>query len=181
MSGKKFVGRNVAIALGIICILSLSLNALLGYFYLTKPQEPSPSPQTAMPLSWEDEPNKHKQAREQITVKSSSYDPNETLEWYLIRVSPSGPPLDMVTCTYVLLYPGKGIQGDIDAFIEIFNPANTNWSEQETIGEMMIEYARFGFAEQKIELRDGRVFPFQEVTDENVTYIGYITFRVEVS
>ena len=180
MSGKKVVGRNVAIALGIICILSLSFNALFTYFYLTKPQEPSPTPQTGMPLSWENEPNKHKQAREQITVKSSSYHPNETLEWYLIRVSPSGAPLDMVTCTYALLCLGKGIQGDIDAYIEIFNPANTNWSQQETIKEMMIEYARFGFAEQKIELRNGTVHEFSEVTGENVKHIGYITFRVEV-
>jgi len=133
-----------------------------------------------MPLSWENEPNKHKQAREQITVKSSSYHPDETLEWYLIRVSPSGAPLDMVTCTYVLLCPGKGIQGDIDAFIEIFNPANTSWSKQETIKEMMIEYARFGFAEQKIELQDGKVFEFPEVTEEDVKQIGYLTSKVEV-
>ena len=180
MSGKKVVGRNVAIALGIICILSLSLNALFTYFYLTKLQGPSPSPQAGIPLSWENEPNKHKQAREQITVKSSSYHPDETLEWYLIRVSPSGAPLDMVTCTYVLLCPGKGIQGDIDAFIEIFNPADTNWSKQETIKEMMIEYARFGFAKQKIELRDGTVYEFPEVTGEDVKHIGYLTSRVEV-
>jgi len=80
----------------------------------------------------------------------------------------------------VLLCPGKGIQGDIDAFIEIFNPADTNWSQQETIKEMMIEYARFGFAKQKIELRDGTVHEFPEVTGENVKHIGYITSRVEV-
>lgn len=179
MSGKKAVGRNVAIALGIICTLSV-LGASFTYFSLTKPQDTSPSPQTGMPLSWENEPNKHKQAREQITVKSSSYHPNETLEWYLIRVSPSGAPLDMVTCTYVLLCPGKGIQGDIDAYIEIFNPANTQWSKQETIKEMVIEYARFGFAKQKIELRDGTVYEFLEVTGEDTKQIGYITFRVEV-
>jgi hypothetical protein len=180
MSGKKVVGRNVAIALGIICTLLFSIGALFTYFSLTKPQGSSPSPQTGMPLSWENEPNKHKQAREQITVKSSSYHPDETLEWYLIRVSPSGAPLDMVTCTYVLLCPGKGIQGDIDAYIEIFNPANTQWSKQETIEEMVIEYARFGFAKQKIELRDGRVFEFPEVTGEDVKQIGYLTFRVGV-
>lgn len=179
MSGKKVVGRNVAIALGIICILLL-LGALFTYFYLTKPQGSLPSPQAGMPLSWENEPNKHKQAREQITVKSSSYHPNETLEWYLIRVSPSGAPLDMVTCTYVLLCPGKGIQGDIDAYIEIFNPANTQWSKQETIKEMMIEYARFGFAKQKIELQDGTVHEFPEITGEDIKQTGYLTFRVEV-
>ena len=179
MSGKKVVGRNVAIALGIICILLL-LGALFTYFYLTKPQEPSPTPQTGMPLSWENEPNKHKQAREQITVKSSSYHPDETLEWYLIRVSPSGAPYDMVTCTYVLLCPGKGIQGDIDAYIEIFNPANTQWSKQETIKEMVIEYARFGFAKQKIELQDGTVHEFPEITGEDIKQTGYLTFRVEV-
>jgi len=180
MSGKKAVSRNVTIALGIICIISV-LGALFTYFHLTNPQESSPTPQADMPLSWENEPNKHKQAREQITVKSSSYLPNETLEWYLIRVSPSGAPLDMVTCTYVLLCPGKEIQGDIDAFIEIFNPADTNWSEQETTKEMMIEYARFGFAEQKIELQNGTVYEFPEVTDENAKQTGYITFRVEVN
>ena len=87
----------------------------------------------------------------------------------------------MVTCTYVLLCPGKEIQGDIDAFIEIFNPADTNWSEQETTKEMMIEYARFGFAEQKIELQNGTVYEFPEVTDENAKQTGYITFRVEVN
>jgi hypothetical protein len=37
-----------------------------------------------------------------------------------------------------------------------------------------------GFAKQKIELRDGRVFEFPEVTDEDVKQIGYLTFRVEV-
>ncbi len=179
MGGKKVVGRKVALALGIICILSV-LGALFTYFILTKPQDSSPSPQAGMPLSWENEPNKHKKAREEITVKSSSYHPNETLEWYLIRVSPSGAPLDMVTCTYLLLCPGKGIQGDIDAYIEIFNPANTQWSKEETIKEMMIEYARFGFAEQKIELQDGRVFEFPEVTGEDVKQTGYLTFRAEV-
>jgi hypothetical protein len=180
MSGKKAVGRYVAIAVGIICILSV-LGALFTYFILTKSQDTSPTPKAGMPLPWENEPNKHKQAREQITVESSSYHPDETLEWHLIRVSPSGAPYDMVTCTYVLLCSGKGIQGDIDAFIEIFNPADTNWSEQETIKEMMIEYARFGFAKQKIELQNSKVYEFPEVKGEDVKQVGYITFRVEVN
>jgi len=141
-----------------------------------------PNPQAGVPLAWEYEPLKHKQAREQITAKSSSYHPDQVMEWYLIRVSPSGDPstLDMVTCTYILLPPGKEVQGDIDAFVEIFNPDTTRWENQATINEMVVEYARFGFANQKIELQDGRVFEFPEIVGEDIKQIGYLTFRIKV-
>ena len=102
------------------------------------------------------------------------------MEWHLVRVSPSAQPLDMVTCTYILLPPGKAVQGDIDAFVEIFNPDTTRWSYNTTVHEMVVEYARFGFANQTLELEDGRIFMFPEVAGENLFHNGYLTFRVNV-
>jgi len=150
--------KGVAIVLGGIFLLALAF---------LRPRPP------------EEEPQKHRQAREQILFKSWSYGEAEC-EVYLVRTAKSAPPLDQFTCFYLVIYPSRGFEGDIDGILEVYNPEDTKWSEQETVTEMVCEYGRFGAKRQEVILADGRRFDMHDVTEEDIIHGGYIMWRVKV-
>ena len=137
--------------------------------------------QPITPISITKEPDKHRQAREQIKVYSQSWG-GGYLEWYLVRIMEgwlkNGE--DQVTCMYFLIFPGKEWEGDIEGILEIYNDPEEKWSEQETVKTMVCEFTRLTWAEEQIKLSDGRIFEIPEVMkDEEVTE-GFVTFRVNV-
>ena len=157
----------------LLIICSIAILALIGTglaIAIFKPTE-------SMPIPITEEPDKHRQAREQITVFSKSWG-GGYLEWYLVRIMPSAD--DQLTCMYFLIFPGLGWEGDIEGIMEIYSREEDKWSEPETVKKMVCEYTRLTWAEQQIRLLDGRIFEIPQVmADEEVTE-GYVTFRVDV-
>ena len=157
----------------LLIICSIAILALIGTglaIVILKPTE-------SIPIPIAEEPDKHRQAREQITVFSQSWG-GGYLEWYLVRIMPSED--DQLTCMYFLIFPSKGWKGDIEGIMEIYSREEDRWSEPETVKIMVCEYTRLTWAQQQIKLSDGRIFEIPQVMADDVTTEGYVTFRVDV-
>ena len=169
MSKKPLINKPLLI----ICLIVILV--LIGTGLVVVVLKPSES----IPMSMTEEPDKHRQVREQITVFSKSWG-GGYLEWYLVRMMPSSEPLDQLTCMYFLIFPGLDWKGDIEGIMEIYNREEDEWSKPETVKKMVCEYTRLTWAEQQIKLSDGRIFEMPQVTEDEEVTEGYVTFRVDV-
>ena len=171
MPEKPLIGKFFFIISCIVILASIGTGLVI---VVLKPTE-------SIPMSMTAEPDKHRQAREQIKIKEFHEAwGTEHLEWYLVRIMPSSEPLDQLTCMYFLIFPGRGWEGDVQGIMEIYNREEDKWSEPETIKKMVCEYTRLTWSEQQIRLSDGRIFEMPRVTADEETAKGYATFRVNV-
>ena len=120
------------------------------------------------------EPDSFYKVRGQVQIYSSNYG-GGYLEWHPI-LSVIGDT-DQLTITYALLFPGHGLEGDIEAYAQIYNPEHT-WKSQK-FSELIVEITRFGWASQYV-IADGHIFNFPEVTSDNIVSSGYVTFKVPI-
>jgi len=81
---------------------------------------------------------------------------------------------DMMTIDYVGVIPGQGVMGDIEAIVEVYNPENTSWRAGD-YDYIIIEYARFGWGEQTIQIGDN-IIHFDQI-DSNGVKEGYFTYH----
>jgi len=81
---------------------------------------------------------------------------------------------DMMTIDYAAVIPGQGSKGDIEAFVEVYNPEGTSW-EGKDFDYVVIEYARFGWSEQTISI--GEDIITLPKLEESKPVIGYFTYH----
>lgn len=118
------------------------------------------------------EPDSFRQARSKVKVYSTNYG-GGYLEWYpTLSVYSEN---DQLTVSYLLIFPGRGMQGDIEGFAQIYNPEGT-WRNQ-SYKELIFEVARFGWCPETVTVNN-QTFNFPRVTQDNLVSGGYLTFRV---
>lgn len=118
------------------------------------------------------EPASFAKVRSRIAVYSPSYG-GGYLEWYKLLAIVGDT--DQMTVTYALPFAGRGMEGDIEAFAQIYNPENT-WRRQ-SFHEVIIEITRMGWNGLDIKA-DGQRYIFPSVFSDGVVTEGYVTFRM---
>lgn len=121
------------------------------------------------------EPEVYRGIRGQITVTSDAFGTVRELEWHCYRsiLDEHG----QMSVTYLLFYPGRSTQGDIEAVFEIYNPEGTSFNLGD-YSQVVVEYARFGSGEQRVVLPGGRTFVLPRSYSDNTIVPGYFTSRV---
>ena len=127
------------------------------------------------------EPDLFKTVRARVKIWATSYG-GGYLEWYPIKKVYSEN--DQMTVTYALIFPGRGLEGDIEAFAQIYNPGkdenpSNSWANQ-TFSELVFEIARFGWAEMTILVDSNSIGVFPQVSQDGVIAPGYVTVRLGI-
>lgn len=106
-----------------------------------------------------------------ITITEEKFtNPVRVCDFYELREEDSGDYFQ-TTVNYWVFQPGQETNGDIEAFVEIYNvPDRTDL--------FIVEVARNCWFELTVSLDDDTVVVFPTIT-ENMPSIGYHTFEVE--
>jgi hypothetical protein len=107
-----------------------------------------------------------------IQIHSTSYG-GGNLEWYPIKAVVGDT--DQMTVTYLLVFPGHGINGDIEGVAQLYNPPNT-WTAR-NYKEYILEFSRLGWDAVTLTV-DGKTFEFPQVMADDIVSPGYLTIRL---
>lgn len=108
-------------------------------------------------------------SRVQIFNPSPDYTGVRELEWYVLR-NASSHEYYQKTVNYWCFQSGRGLDGDIDAFVEIYNVPNDT-------GTFVVEIARNTWWALDVYLDDVLVYQFPQMS-ENGNALGYCTFEI---
>jgi len=120
------------------------------------------------------EPVEYARLRKLVSVVGYGYGQSLPLEWHLIRTIMDEH--HMMTCDYLLYYPGRGVNGDIDGLAEIYNPEGSDYLSGD-YPYVILEYSRFGWGTVDLTTPRG-TYHFPSVHADDVIQPGYLTTRI---
>lgn len=83
-----------------------------------------------------------------------------------------------MTVNYYGMFPGRGKDGDIEAFIEIYNPPGSRWSERD-YSLLTVEIGKLAWSKLIIKI-DGRDYIMPATYQHGVVSPGYLTASLAV-
>lgn len=158
--------NKVLLRVSIAILLSLSLLFVAVYFQMSKPDNALLSGEH--PVLYDE----ITEIKNRLTINITQPDftnPVRTCDFYELRQVTSDKYFQ-TTFTYWLFQNGKGINGDVEAFVEIYNKPNRT-------DLYIVEVTRNCWNELTVFLDDSIVTVFPTVTN-NTLSLGYITFEV---